>query len=181
MYYWSCKRLVDYFAASFARECPDLDIDDIRGEAWLCAVEARKTWNPEMGYAFTTYIFQRFRWLRSHLLVKRYYRREVESDWCRFNKPIQPSSATSLASLCKEVNQKLTRRERKVFDLMINPPEDFREYVRCWWMEKPTGKGGSFDSQSVLNVHYAYWLGCSPSTVHRAERKIGKIIDRIVR
>ena len=62
-YLLGCKRMVDKFANSIVRECPELDFEDLRGDLWIVALETLKRWKPGRDKGkFSTYLFQKLVW-----------------------------------------------------------------------------------------------------------------------
>ena len=165
----SCKRHIEAFSKTLARECSDLTVDDIRGEAWLCAVQAAETWNPEAGAEFTSYLWTRLIWMRNNL--KRKWARRVSAEAAfatTYGKRVAPPPVIGgFDTLCRQVASQLPEIEQQVLQLMVRPSDEFLHFVCCQWKDKP-GATRPRQTQTVLQVHYAKYLGVTEGRVSQA-------------
>lgn len=66
----TCTAIVEHFARLLVRECPGLELEDIRGELWVEAVKAKDCWQEDGGAKFTTILYRRLQWARTKLKQK---------------------------------------------------------------------------------------------------------------
>lgn len=175
----SCGRMIDYFASTFARECGWLDVDDIRNDAWEEAMKAQKSWLPDGGCKFTTYLYRRLQWyrlrtLRDHsreMVAMGVYRRDTVAD------DHQEPEEMSLKAMVDQAQIGLDADGQRVLMLLVDPPVEFHDFVRGRWSECSRVPR---DHCLVRNSHFAKYLGIHYKKVDRIVERIETAIRRLL-
>jgi len=166
--------MINSFAWRLGQEYPDLDVDDIRSEAWLRAVEARESWKKKGGASFSTFLYQSLIWLRQQLLDKRAKRLEAERGFTVHIDPFDTVTDPGLDTLCGEILNRLTEDEIEVLRLMVNPSPAFLRFVEQSWQDRNYSR--TRKTTTVQFVHYASWLGTYPTKITRIVHRITEVV-----
>lgn len=141
---------IEAWARSLVSEYPALDMDDVMGEAWILALDSSKKWSPKGGASFSSYLHRRLHWLRLTLIDKHLKREKIE----RIFGQEAPQSATMDPGerVLVAAAQKLTKKERRLLNLLVCPPVEFVQRECC--------QGAQITSRS-----YARQLDCNEQTI----------------
>lgn len=182
----TCIAIVEHFARLLVRECPGLELEDVRGELLVYAVEAEQRWDEGGDASLHTFLYQRLQWRVVNIKRKwvgNVRMQEAEAVFARQQEmlmPIEPADK-SFDTLCGEVLGRLRNKSDKaVLELIVNPSPAFLTYVRKCWRER-AGRGAvPEDNNTVQTVHYARFLELSRKTVDRAVKRIGRTVQEII-
>lgn len=182
----TCTAIVERFALLLVRECPGLELEDIRGELWVEVVKAKDYWQEDGGAKFTTILYQRLQWAVNKLKQK--WVNSIKMHEAEFAFAHHQSlytlevdhEETSFDTLCGEVRSRLREDDRAVLELMVNPPPAFLTFVQKCWRERASRGAVPQRSNTVQQVHYARFLDSTELKVSRAVARIGRTIQEII-
>jgi len=168
----SCERMVYGFARKLARECPELDFNDIKGDLWIVALDSLKRWNGKDKSKFSTFLFNRLVWKRLNIL-KTVINHGRLDRWFEGLLDFEvPPIERSFDTLCRQVASKLGEDERRLFSLMVDPSPGL--------LEAASKSKTRFSQDKICYHHYRLLLGWKRGKVWYAIKKIKLAVAEVV-
>jgi len=191
--------MVDKFASSIVRECPELEFEDLRSDLWVVALETLKRWKPGRDKGkFSTYFFQKLVWKsmdikekcisrgrleRSSLSFTQFATEDYEAvgdpeedrTWFSHNHNIEvviPAVERSLDTLCGLVSSRLGEDEKLLFNLMVHPSPGLLEVI--------SKKRARRTKERICYFHYSMYLGWGRGKVDSAIKKIKSVVEEVI-
>ena len=159
------KGKIEAFARSLVCEYPALDVDDVIGEAWVCALESKQKWNPKGGASFSSFLHRRLYWLKLDLIDRYLKRKRMETRaWQESEKEtfMDPGDLP-----IREAARRMTAKERELLGLLVCPPVEF--------VQRECSQGSRIQHRT-----YARQLDCDEQTVRWYASRIKHLLSEVL-
>jgi DNA-directed RNA polymerase specialized sigma24 family protein len=169
------KKIVAHRAAWVAACCPLIDFDDAQQEMWKQAVLLVPRYCESSGAEFSTFLYSHLRFRSINLIRTLKSRARIEAEWAvnGDRKSVDPPSEV-LDNLVERIKSPLCETDRRVFDLLINPPEELQR------IERICNADLKRDQTNVSNKYLALYLKVSEMTISRSIRHIQDVTERVM-
>lgn len=107
-------KIVAYYAWKAIRRCPSLDIDDVKQDLAIAALEAQKQYDASSDLELTNFISRKLQWRMSDIIRNQCRRAKTEGSWANANyQPFVRPTERSYTSLCAEIVKVLDTKEKR--------------------------------------------------------------------